>query len=221
MQQSNNDKKPSLSWSTPNANSSAPTSTKQSSTSMPLALPKVALNNGNMTARYTGIFVGGLIFGVVVAWGWSALRNSSDTVATNGNTPAATNSTTSSTKTTKNDTTSTASVAAGVTLDSTDIDITSPQRAGQSVIINSMSVSRPTWVVVYDNNAGKPGNVLGAQLFFTSTSGIVTLLRPTMAGKSYFIGRAVDDGDRKFQKASDKVVTDANGNAVLVPFTTN
>jgi len=186
---------------------------------MSLALPKMAPNNSNTTARYAGIFVGGLIFGVVVAWGWSALRNSNDTVATKGNTVATTNNTTSTTKSTKTD--NAASVAAAVALGSADIDVTSPQRAGQSVIINSVSVSKPTWVVIYDNNADKPGNVLGAQLFFSSTNGVVTLLRPTMAGKTYFIGRAVDDGDRKFQKASDKVLTDANGDPVLVPFTTN
>lgn len=217
MQQSNNDKKPSLTWSTPSTNNPTPAAKSQPSAS--LALPKAVPNTGS-TARYIGIFAGGLIFGVVVAWGWSALRSSNSDIATKGKAVATTN-TTSTTKTAKNGATNTASVAAGVALESADIDVTSPQRAGQSVIINSVSVSKPTWVVVYDNNAGKPGNVLGAQLFFASTNGIVTLLRPTMAGKTYFIGRAVDNGDRKFQKASDTPLADENGNPILVTFTTN
>ena len=186
---------------------------------MPLALPKATPSKSN-TARYMGIFVGGLVFGVVVAWGWSALRNPSNNVATKGN-AVTTTSTTSNTKTAANTTANTASVAAGVTLGSTDIDVTSPQRAGQSVIINSVGVSKPTWVIVYDNNQGRPGNVLGAQLFFTSANGTVTLLRPTMAGKTYFIGRAVDNGDRKFQKTSDTPLADENGNQVLITFSTN
>lgn len=217
MQQSSNekssDKKPGLTWSTPNATAPMVAVNNAKQSPAQLALPKASPTNGS-TARYVGLFVGGLVLGVAVAWGWSALRNSGERVAVKN--------TAAEVKTTKDQMgDARASVAAGVVLENSDIDVASPQSAGQSVSINRVTVSQPTWVVVYDNNAGKPGNVLGAQLFFTSTGGAVTLLRPTMAGKTYFIGRAIDDGDRKFQKVSDSIVADANGNPVLVTFTTN
>jgi len=210
MQQPNNDKKPSLSWSTPAASNGSTPTTAKTQTSTPLTLPKMSPNNGNMTARYVGIFVGGLIVGVVVAWGWSSLRHA-NSVATNAkNTVASTNSATStSTASTKN------------TSNSAALAITSPQHAGLSIAINHVEVSKPTWVVVYDSTNGKPGNVLGAQLFFTSGSGTVTLLRPTMAGKTYLVGRSIDNGDGKFQKASDHAIADANGDPELTPISAN
>ncbi|HEY6021035.1 MAG TPA: hypothetical protein VIY48_14355, partial [Candidatus Paceibacterota bacterium] len=226
----NNDKKPGLSWSTP-ASSNTSSAIKQPSSNS-LNLPKMSPNNGNATARYAGIFVGGLIVGVVFAWGWSAITHKNDAVATSStSTVATTNGTTSSTKTSSTKTAATTntkataaantSVAGSVVLGNAELTITSPQKAGQSVAVSKVEVSKPTWVVVYDDNNGTPGNVLGAQLFFSTGSGTVTLLRPTMAGKSYLVGRSIDNGDHKFQKASDQVVVDATGAPILATLTAN
>jgi hypothetical protein len=87
-------------------------------------------------------------------------------------------------------------------------------------------VSQPTWVVIYEDHAGVPGNALGAALFLPQSgnaaqSGTVELLRGTLPGQTYFAGEALDDGDKVFSLASDKPVRDAQGNPVLVEFTTN
>ena len=51
----------------------------------------------------------------------------------------------------------------------------------------------PTWVVVFENLGGKPGNALGAKMVFPGdTSGTVDLLRGTTAGQSYFVGEYVE-----------------------------
>lgn len=217
MQQPNNDKKPGLSWSTPSSANSANTAApKQQAPSVPLTLPKMSPNNANPAARYVGTFVGGLIVGIILAWGWWAVAHKDNTAVT-ANGTATVNKTETSAATTKGS----ASAASDIVLEGGELTVASPQTAGQSVHIDNATVSKPTWVVVYDDLNGKPGNILGAQLFFTSGSGIVTLLRPTMAGKTYLVGRSIDDGDRKFQKGSDQPVADANGNPIVTSFTAN
>lgn len=93
------------------------------------------------------------------------------------------------------------------------------QHAGPSVAIGSINIARPTWVVVYVSREGKPGNALGAQLFFAGDKkGTVGLLRNTQAGQSYFVGLSVDDGDRAFSLEKDKPVADADGGALWETF---
>jgi len=70
-------------------------------------------------------------------------------------------------------------------------------------------VSAPTWIVVYENNAGQPGNALGAALFFPENQGgTVELLRGTTAGKSYLATEQVDNGDRKFSLKDDQFLSE-------------
>ena len=102
-----------------------------------------------------------------------------------------------------------------------ELIVPSPQQAGQSVIVTQAAVSSPTWVVVYENQGGAPGNVLGAQLFYTSGPGIVTLLRGTEAGQTYYVGRSVDNGDHKYTKADDKPALNTDGSMQTVTFTAN
>jgi hypothetical protein len=94
------------------------------------------------------------------------------------------------------------------------------------VAVSRVLVSQPTWVVVYEDHAGVPGNALGAELFLpqsegTAQSGTVELLRGTLPGQTYFAGEALDDGDKIFSLTNDKPIRDAQGNPVLVQFTTN
>jgi len=95
--------------------------------------------------------------------------------------------------------------------------------AGTKVMVSNVSVTKPTWIVVYDNNNGVAGNALGAKLFAPvsqggSTSGAITLLRATKTGQTYLIGQNVDNGDAKFSKQLDKAVTGADGKPLLMTF---
>lgn len=101
------------------------------------------------------------------------------------------------------------------------LTVPSPQDAGSRVTISHIEVTRPTWVVVYENIDGKVGNVLGAAAFSPGvTSGSVELLRNTRAGAAYLVGEAHDDGDGMYSLHQDPAVRDSNGSVSLVQFQT-
>lgn len=93
------------------------------------------------------------------------------------------------------------------------------QSSGSAVAISNVSVSAPTWVVIFDNSQGKAGNALGAAMFFPGQkSGTVELLRATVSGQSYLAGEYVDNGDHTFSKQSDTQVSDITSSQMLVQF---
>jgi hypothetical protein len=101
------------------------------------------------------------------------------------------------------------------------LTVASPQKAGLEVAVSNVNVSEPTWVVVYESRQGKPGNVLGASLFFAGgTSGTIELLRGTVAGQSYFVTERTDNGDHKFSLANDQLVL-TDGQPSWTTFTAN
>jgi hypothetical protein len=101
-----------------------------------------------------------------------------------------------------------------------NITVASPQQAGFAVAVSKIMVKQPTWLVVYENNNGTPGNAIGAGLFFAdSTSGTIELLRATLPGQSYLVGQSLDDGDKIFSLATDKPVRDEKGNPLFTEFT--
>ena len=168
---------------------------------------------------YVGIFVAGLIIGALIGWAITGPRGGS------------TSDTASSTMTTVG-TSTTSSTTTGVNLTGSNIGsgsmitVSSPQTAGFAVTVGNVQVTQPTWVVIYEYRAGTTDNALGAALFLPQSgnaaqSGTVELLRGTLPGLTYFAGEALDDGDKVFSLASDKPVRDAQGNPVLVEFTTN
>src|SRR3989344_2920459 len=156
MQDSKNENKQGiLSWSAP-AQSPAHAH-KQFTAPKPPPITIVAPAPSS-AKKYAVMIALGIIAGVVIAWGWSAFKAPSKSPA--------------STSTEKNlgvDASAAPSLASGSSL-----NITSPQVAGNSVAVAAVSVSVPTWIVIYESNAGKPGNALGAALFFPeSQSGTV------------------------------------------------
>ena len=86
-------------------------------------------------------------------------------------------------------------------------------------MITNATVLQPTWVVVYESANNKPARALGATVFFPNTkSGTIELLRPTVAGKTYFVGGSVDDGDFQLSFQKDQPLRDTAGNPVWVTF---
>ena len=177
-------------------------------------------------ARTAGIFIAGVVVGLIIGWGWFSLgdRDTASVATTTGGqttSSSSENSTmpdTGTVGTSVSGTPTTATMPAA-TASSNGISISS-QTAGITVAVNSISVSVPTWVVIFQNNSGKPGNALGAQMFFPGqTSGSVALLRDTIAGQSYLAGEYVDNGDHQFSKQSDTQVTTVAGTPMLVTFT--
>lgn len=97
----------------------------------------------------------------------------------------------------------------------------SPQNAGLEVAVANIEVKVPTWVVIYENYNGQPGNVLGAALFTKDrTSGAIDLLRGTLPGQTYYAGEARDDGDHMFSMVGDPAIRDTGGNPITLKFQT-
>jgi len=189
-----------LSWSTPqNQNQQQ----KPLIPAKPAVLPAASPSGGN-AARYAGMVVVGVIAGVIVAWGYSAWRAPGGTA---NNTNAT--STSSLTGTPAGGDNLGVDVGTAALGSNISLSIASPQSAGNSVAVARAVVSAPTWVVIYENNNGAPGNALGAALFFPGTSsGSVELLRATAAGKTYLAAEQLDNGDRRFSLKDDKFLSE-------------
>jgi hypothetical protein len=85
------------------------------------------------------------------------------------------------------------------------------QKAGNSVAIDSMSLTRKSWIAIKDTK----GYILGAGLFQAgATSGVVPLLRATTAGERYEVLIYVDDTDKIFDLHKDMLVVSADGSPV-------
>lgn len=181
---------------------------------------KKADTNHQGNGRTFAIFIAGVVAGLILGWIWNSISNSKTPVAddmTKDETSLAsgTNSTPSSV-TPGASTGSTGGVSTG---NSTSLSVAPMQAAGLSVAVSAVSVSVPTWVVILDNVNGKPGNALGAQMFFAGEkSGTIELLRATTAGKTYFAAEYIDNGDHKFSKQTDTQVNTITGAQMLVEF---
>lgn len=94
------------------------------------------------------------------------------------------------------------------------------QAPGTSVAVNVVTLARDGWVVIHEEEGGKPGRILGARRFNAgmNQSGSVELLRPTEEGKIYFAMLHADNGDHQFNHTKDMPIKDGAGNAVMMRF---
>ncbi|MBI3442497.1 MAG: hypothetical protein HY007_01920 [Candidatus Sungbacteria bacterium] len=94
------------------------------------------------------------------------------------------------------------------------------QKPGDTVVIQSVTLAATGWVVVHDDNGGKPGHILGAHRFNagTYTGQNVELLKGTEEGKVYYAMLHADDGDKQFDYRVDLSVKDETGNPVMMRF---
>ncbi len=205
--QNGGEKKAQLSWSQPLTTSTQKTEPQNKPGFTPSSTKKsqAPVQKSN-TFRNVGIIVALL---AVVGIGWATFASKSKAPETEKTAAAWNNSGNAAGTTT------------GSSLQDGSVTIPSPQDAGLEITVANVRVSVPTWIVVYENYNGQPGNVLGAALFTSGrTSGAVDLLRGTLPGQTYFVGEARDDGDHKFSMANDPAVRDANGNPLWVKFET-
>ena len=175
-------------------------------------------------ARTAGVFIAGVIVGLIVGWGWFSLgRDNSGSATTGDNTPMTSSSSETATKPATGSTGGTSGTQTPVVTQtgSSALSISPMQASGLSVQISSVSVSAPTWVVIFEGKNGQPGNALGARMFFPGeTSGTVDLLRGTTSGGTYYAGEYIDNGDHQFSKQADSQVMASAGTPLLVQFTT-
>jgi hypothetical protein len=206
-------KKPTLSWSHPAAaKPAAEANTQPAATNAAASTPvKTTAGETSNIGTYIGIFVGGIIIGALIGWSITGARNTANSSAIASTT--ATTSKAAGTTSGVNHSNSTIGPGSAVTL-------ASNEPAGFAVAVSKASVSQPTWLVVYEDSNGAPGNAIGAALFFPgASSGTIELLRATLPGKSYFVGQSVDNGDKTFSLKNDKPVLNEQGKPLYTQFT--
>jgi len=97
--------------------------------------------------------------------------------------------------------------------------IVNDQAPGNQVFISTVQLSKPGFVVIQKDNAGKPGAIIGSQYFDAGIyPGKVTLTTPTVEGGLYYAALYLDSGDKKFTSTKDTPILDASGNAIMRPF---
>lgn len=92
------------------------------------------------------------------------------------------------------------------------------QSAGMAVSV-VVKAEREIWVAVHEDTGGKPGNILGAQLFTKGTAtGRIELLRRLMAGRKYYAMLHADNGDGVFDHTKDLPLMSSAGGAIADDF---
>lgn len=152
-------------------------------------------------ATYAMIAIVALFIGLMVGIGWS---NYSKEVVTDGK---------------KVDTTSSEYLNnVGTTTSSLDSKIlisVQNQKAGSSVVVDTISVKNISWAVITEDIAGKPGRILGAQKVLPGEIKTqVDLLRETVSGNTYHAIIYQDDGDGKFDFKVDSPILNVDNSAV-------
>jgi hypothetical protein len=95
--------------------------------------------------------------------------------------------------------------------------IVTDQYPGNVIYISSLNLSKPGWVVVHADKAGKPGDVIGSMYFDKGlTAGSkITLSKSTVEGGIYYAVLHMDDGDKKFDSVKDMHLKDAKGSIIM------
>lgn len=100
--------------------------------------------------------------------------------------------------------------------------VVSDQNFGLEVALDSVILDRTSWVVVFEDLNGQPGNILGAQLYDAGEilDGAVTLTRGTVPNSLYYVKLHGDNGDRQFDFTIDVPYVGADGKDLTTTFRT-
>ncbi len=155
---------------------------------------------GNQNTRIATSFIIGLIVGVGGYWLFAH------------HAPAAENDN-SLVSTTDQVVTSTSTPASLAIITGDNGVVVNDQVPGYSVAVSEVVFKNPSWVAIADDINGQPGRILGAKYFGAGkSSGLISLLRPTIAGHKYIAELRGNVGNyHVFNSVLDKPLTDANG----------
>ena len=98
--------------------------------------------------------------------------------------------------------------------------IVAPQFPGNIVYVSTVQLAQPGLVVIYKDNAGVPGAVIGSKAFPVGINpGQINLTQSMVDGGTYYAALFSDvNGNGKFDPATDTAVNDAAGQAILKSF---
>jgi len=95
------------------------------------------------------------------------------------------------------------------------------QKPGLAVRINAALFAKTGFVVIHEDNNGKPGAIIGSSNFLSvgnNTNFIINLFRESINGENLFAMLHNDNGDNKFNAANDPPVKDDTGNVIMMKF---
>ncbi len=93
------------------------------------------------------------------------------------------------------------------------------QNPGKIVVVSQVFLNSPAWVVIYENNNGTPGNLLGARLFEKgNNSGIIQLLGSMKVNGSYLAVVQTDNGDGVIDIKKDPILKGTDGKNIQAAF---
>ena len=94
------------------------------------------------------------------------------------------------------------------------------QPSGSAVEVKRLVLGDRSWVVVHEDERGRPGRILGAGRFMAGvhTDVSVELLRSTEPGGVYYGMIHIDDGDETFDQKLDTHLPDESGSPIMVRF---
>ncbi|MDP3734988.1 MAG: hypothetical protein Q8R39_01005 [bacterium] len=94
------------------------------------------------------------------------------------------------------------------------------QPAGETVAIKRLVLGERGWVVIHEDERGRPGRILGAGRFLAGVHADVPveLLRSTESGGVYYGMIHTDDGDDLFDAKLDAHLPDETGSPIMVRF---
>jgi hypothetical protein len=96
------------------------------------------------------------------------------------------------------------------------------QASGSSVVVNRLVLAERSWVVIYEDERGRPARILGAGRFPVGVHSdvVIDLQRPTEdAGVYYAMLHHTDEND-EFDPQSDLPLTDSSGTPIMIRFET-
>jgi hypothetical protein len=104
--------------------------------------------------------------------------------------------------------------------------VVTDQSAGSVVTVTLVTLTERGWVVVYEDNNGALGNILGAKRLEAGTNlAPVTLLRNTVPSMKYYVVLHSDNGNGTFdyissKRTADLPLADENGMPIMATFST-
>jgi len=171
------------------------------------------------------MFIMGIIVGALITWIWFDTRPSAQNTAQEGSgylaidkTSGAKGAAISGTPAANADASTSSGAALGEKTNDT-ISVPTPQNAGTSVAVSSISAEGAVWAVVYEDINGKVGNALGAARFTPPyAGGSIELLRSTLPNLTYFVGLTADTPDHTFSIKTNAPILGQDGNQVMTQF---
>ena len=93
--------------------------------------------------------------------------------------------------------------------------------AAETVMIGFVDLVEVGWVVIHENNEGKPGTIMGNSDFLSSGETrdfSINLTRASVDGEQLFAMPHKDNGDGVFNAVDDTPVIDEEGNVMFMKF---